>query len=170
MPITIRPITATDWPAVWPILQQTFASGDSYPFPPDSSEADIRHAWLDVPQQTFVACAEDGAIVGTYYIKPNQTGLGSHVCNCGYVVAPAASGRGIATTMCVHSQATALALGFRAMQFNLVVATNTRAVRLWRHLGFEQVGVLPGAFRHARLGYVDALVLFKTLSPQEVKV
>lgn len=162
--LQIRPVQPADWPAIWPILHTTFASGDSYPFVPDSSEADIRHAWLTVPAATFVACDETGNVVGTYYIKPNQTGLGSHVCNCGYVVAPEAAGRGIATALCGHSQQTAVAMGFRAMQFNLVVSTNTRAVRLWQHLGFSVVGTLPGAFRHARLGYVDALVMFKTLT------
>ncbi len=153
-----------DWPELWPILQFTFATGDTYPFAPDSSESDIYKAWIETPTATYVACTDDGALLGTFYIKPNQTGLGSHVCNCGYVVAPSASGRGVATRMCEHSQTEAMRLGFRAMQFNLVVSTNERAVRLWKHLGFTQVGVLPGAFNHARLGYVDALVLYKQLT------
>jgi len=106
----------------------------------------------------------DGQVLGTYFIKPNQPGLGAHVCNCGYVVAPAAQGQGIASEMCQHSQAEAKAMGFRAMQFNLVVSTNQRAVRLWRKLGFSVVGTLPRAFRHLHLGYVDALVMFKELS------
>ena len=159
----IRPFTEADWPSVWPLLQATFASGDTYAFAPDSSEADIRRAWVEAPQSTWVARDGDGTLLGTYIFKPNQPGLGGHVCNCGYVVAPAARGRGVATAMCEHSQQHALASGFRAMQFNLVVSTNTGAVRLWQSLGFVIVGTLPGAFQHRQLGFVDAHVMFKTL-------
>jgi ribosomal protein S18 acetylase RimI-like enzyme len=165
----IRRYDDTDWPAVWPLLQATFASGDTYAFAPDSSESEIHRAWIEAPQSTWVACGDgdDGAgtLLGTYILKPNQPGLGSHVCNCGYVVAPAARGRGVASAMCEHSQREALAQGFRAMQFNLVVSTNTGAVRLWRSLGFAIVGTLPGAFQHRERGFVDAHVMFKTLVP-----
>ena len=161
--VRIRAYEDSDWPQVWPILQSTFAGGDTYTFAPESSEAEVRRAWIDAPAATFVAHENDGRIVATYYIKPNQPGLGAHVCNCGYVVASSAQGRGIATAMCEHSQATAVAMGFRAMQFNIVVTTNERAVRLWLKLGFAVVGRLPGAFRHRRLGYVDALVMYKQL-------
>lgn len=161
---SIRRFEESDWPALWPILHTTFQSGDTYAFAPDSTEADIHRMWIELPAATYVACTPDGNIVGTYFIKPNQPGLGSHVCNCGYVVAPAAQGMGIATAMCEHSQNEAVALGFRAMQFNLVVSTNERAVQLWTRLGFNTVGTLPRAFRHMRLGYVDALVMFKELA------
>jgi ribosomal protein S18 acetylase RimI-like enzyme len=163
VPLQIREYRESDWRDVWPMLQETFRAGDTYTFPPDSTEAEIRHAWLEVPARTFVACDPDGAILGTYFIKANQPGLGAHVCNCGYVVPPRAQGQGIAAQMCVHSQAQALAMGFRAMQFNFVVATNTRAIRLWERLGFAVVGRLPGAFNHRQLGYVDALIMFKEL-------
>jgi len=159
----IREFREADWAQVWPILRDTFAAGDTYTFAPSSSEAEIREAWIERPAATFVAEQQDGAIAGTYYIKPNQPGLGAHVCNCGYVVAARAQGRGVATLMCEHSQATAIALGFRAMQFNSVVVTNERAVRLWQRLGFSIIGRLPGAFRHARAGYVDTLVMYKAL-------
>lgn len=162
-PVTIRALAPADWPTVWPILRTTFQAGDTYSFAPDSTEAEIHKAWVELPAATFVACGVGGEIVGTYFIKPNQTGLGAHVCNCGYVVAPAAQGLGVASLMCEHSQQQAVAMGFRAMQFNLVVASNVRAVRLWQHLGFAIVGTLPGAFRHPTLGYVDAHVMFKTL-------
>lgn len=159
----IRPFREEDWPEMWRLLQATFAAGDTYTFPPDSSEADIRRAWVELPLATFVA-REGEALLGTYFIKPNQPGLGSHVCNCGYVVAPESRGRGVAAALCEHSQRFARERGFRAMQFNFVVATNEVAVRLWRKLGFEVVGRLPGAFRHQRLGYVDALVMYKSLA------
>lgn len=163
-PIHIRPYQASDWSAVWPLLRSTFASGDTYAFAPGSTEAEIHKAWVELPLATFVACNEASEVLGTYYIKANQTGLGAHVSNCGYVVAPQAQGQGIATTLCEHSQQEAVARGFRAMQFNLVVSTNERAVRLWQKLGFAVVGTLPGAFRHQRLGYVDALVMYKQLA------
>lgn len=158
----IRPLRDEDWPRVWPLLQATFAAGDTYTFPPDSGEAEIRKAWVELPLATFVAVDGD-TLLGTYFIKPNQPGLGDHVANCGYVVSPAAASRGIATAMCEHSQAWAKSHGFRAMQFNFVVSTNERAVRLWQKLGFEIVGTLPGVFRHRTLGFVDAFVMYKSL-------
>jgi ribosomal protein S18 acetylase RimI-like enzyme len=164
-PVTIRRYQPADWPALWPLLRRTFASGDTYAFAPDSSEAEIHRAWIEMPAATYVACAaSDGRLLGSYLLKANQPGLGSHVCNCGYVVAPEAQGQGIASAMCEHSQREAVAMGFVAMQFNLVVSTNERAVRLWKRLGFDVVATLPRAFRHQRLGLVDALVMYKLLA------
>lgn len=161
--LAIRRYQESDWQMVWPILQATIVAGDTFTFAPESTEEEIHRAWIEAPSATFVACDDDGRIVGTYYIKPNQAGLGAHVSNCGYVVAPDARGRGLASAMCEHSQAQAIAMGFRAMQFNFVVATNERAIHLWRKHGFSIVGRLPGAFQHPRLGYVDALIMFKQL-------
>ena len=162
--IKIRPFQPTDWPDLWPILQATFAAGDTYTFSPQSTETEVRKAWIELPAATFVACDEAGDIQGTYFIKPNQPGLGAHVCNCGYLVSQSAQGQGIASQMCEHSQKLAVEMGFRAMQFNFVVSTNTGAVRLWQKLGFEIVGTLPGVFQHQKLGFVDAIVMFKNLS------
>jgi ribosomal protein S18 acetylase RimI-like enzyme len=159
----IRRYTPADWPHVWPILKATFATGDTYAFAPESTQADIHKAWIELPQATYVAVSDSGEIAGTYILKPNQPGLGAHVCNCGYVVAQHARGQGIAAQMCEHSQDEARAMGFRAMQFNLVVATNEGAVRLWQRLGFAIVGTLPGAFHHRSKGYVDAYVMYKLL-------
>jgi ribosomal protein S18 acetylase RimI-like enzyme len=161
----IREYRESDWPRIWPILQETIRAGETYIFPPRSTAEEIRKAWVELPAKTFVACDPEGSILGTYFIKANQPGRGAHVCNCGYVVAPEAQGRGVASLMCEHSQAQALAMGFKAMQFNFVVATNLRAIRLWERLGFTVVGRLPGAFNHRSLGYVDALVMFKQLAP-----
>ena len=160
---TIRRYADADWPAVWSILQPTFAAGETYAYAPSISEPEARRAWIDAAAATWVALA-DGAIVGTYYVKANQPGQGAHVCNCGYVTAEAARGQGIASAMCEHSQREALALGFRAMQYNLVVATNTDAIRLWQRHGFAIVGTLPHAYHHRTLGYVDALVMYKELA------
>lgn len=164
MPISIRKFEERDWSTIWPLLRATFEAGETYVFAGDSSEADVHRAWVELPAATNVAVAEDARIVGTYYLKANQPGRGAHVCNCGYVVDPVAQGKGIAAAMCEHSQQLALELGFRAMQFNLVVSTNVRAVRLWQRLGFTVVGTLPDAYDHRRFGYVDALIMYKTLS------
>ncbi|MGL4576737.1 MAG: GNAT family N-acetyltransferase [Burkholderiaceae bacterium] len=159
----IRPFESADWPQLWQILHSVFVTGDTYAFSPNSTEAQIRTAWIDTPQATFVSTSDTGALTGTYILKPNQPGLGSHVCNCGYVVAQSARGQGIAALLCEHSQDTARALGYRAMQFNLVVSTNEVAVRLWQKLGFRIVGTLPGAFNHSSKGFVDAYVMHKNL-------
>ncbi len=161
--VLIRPILPADWASVWPLLHSTFQSGDTYAFATDSTEAEIHRAWVELPAATFVACNSNGQVLGTYYLKANQPGLGSHVCNCGYVVSPKAQGQGVAAAMCRHSQAQAVKLGFRAMQFNLVASSNLRAIRLWQRLGFAVIGTLPGAFRHSQLGYIDALMMYKTL-------
>lgn len=159
----IRHFEEQDWPHIWSILQTTFAGGDTYAYAPDSTEAEIYQAWIKLPVATYVACNAQGQLLGAYVLKANQPGLGSHVSNCGYVVSSGAQGQGVASAMCEHSQQEAIKRGFLAMQFNLVVATNKRAVALWQRLGFDIVGTLPGAFRHQKLGFVDAFVMFKTL-------
>ncbi|WP_445398965.1 GNAT family N-acetyltransferase [Zobellella sp. An-6] len=161
--MNIRAATQDDFEQIWPIFRDIAAAGDTYAYPRDINREQARQLWLDLPRKTFVA-EEGGRILGTYYIKTNQAGPGSHVCNCGYMVSPAARGRGLASAMCDHSQQVALALGYRAMQFNFVASTNEGAVRLWTRLGFATVGRLPKAFHHPRLGDVDALVMYKWLA------
>ncbi|GFE62877.1 N-acetyltransferase family protein [Geobacter sp. AOG2] len=161
--ITIAPFEQADWPLVWDIIAPVFRAGETYSYAPDITEAEARRLWVEVPAATYVAKDEDGAVLGTYFLKPNQPGLGSHVCNCGYIVGDNARGKGVATLMCEHSQQEGTRLGFRAMQFNFVVSTNEGAVRLWQKLGFAIVGTIPGAFRHAKLGFVDAFVMYKLL-------
>jgi RimJ/RimL family protein N-acetyltransferase len=161
--ITIRPFEESDWTATWQVIETVFRAGETYAFSPDISEEEAYQYWVEVPAQTYVAVDEDNEIIGTYYIKPNQPALGAHVCNCGYIVAKQARGKGIASEMCIHSQQEAVTRGFRAMQYNLVVSTNEVAVRLWKKHGFEVIGTLPDAFHHPRLGFVDALVMYKQL-------
>jgi L-amino acid N-acyltransferase YncA len=161
----IRPYTSDDWSAVWSILKPVVREGETYAFPRDMTEAAARVAWTADPKVTFVAEESDsGQIVGTYYLKPNYSGPGAHVSNCGYVVSSQSRGRGVASAMCEHSQEEARRRGFRAMQYNLVASSNKGAVRLWEKLGFAIVGTLPGAFAHPTLGFVDAHVMFKTLA------
>ncbi|MEM9218928.1 MAG: GNAT family N-acetyltransferase [Cyanobacteria bacterium P01_F01_bin.150] len=159
---TIRSSTPSDWPAIWAILEPVFRAGETYAYSPDISEAEAHNAWVEMPQVTYVAEDEAGTMLGTYFLRPNQPGLGSHVCNCGYVVASAAQRKGVATLMGQHSQQEAQRFGFRAIQYNFVISTNTVAVRLWQKLGMEIVGTLPGAFKHPKLGYVDVFVMYKS--------
>jgi L-amino acid N-acyltransferase YncA len=158
----IRPATSADADRIWPILAPTIQAGETYPLPRDLSRDDALADWFGPGHEVFVA-EEAGEIVGTYYLRANQQGGGSHVANCGYMTAPWATGRGVGRSMCQHSLAAALARGFRAMQFNFVVSTNDRAVRLWQACGFEIVGRLPSAFDHPTRGCVDALVMYRSL-------
>ncbi|MFD2233441.1 GNAT family N-acetyltransferase [Phaeospirillum tilakii] len=148
--------------SIWRILSPTIQAGETYALDRDMSERDALAYWLGADRETFVA-EQGGEIVGTYYLRPNQAGGGKHICNCGYMTAPAATGRGVARAMCAHSLHHARKCGFRGMQFNFVVSTNLRAVALWQSFGFEIVGRLPQVFHHPGLGYVDALVMFRTL-------
>ncbi|GAA5786073.1 GNAT family N-acetyltransferase [Chitiniphilus shinanonensis] len=160
--LAIRAATPDDFDAIWPIFHQVVAAGDTYAYAPDTPRDEAERLWMRLPLKTFVA-ELDGAVVGTYYLKPNQVGLGDHVANAGYMVAEAARGRGVASAMCIHSLDTARALGFTAMQFNFVVGTNQGAIRLWERHGFQIVGRMPDAYRHARLGKVPALVMYRLL-------
>ncbi|QJU58121.1 GNAT family N-acetyltransferase [Sphingomonas sp. AP4-R1] len=158
----IRNAEPADADAILAIILPLIRAGETYAIDPDMSEPDVRGYWLGADKETFVA-EEAGEIVGTYYLRPNQAGGGRHVCNCGYMTSIASAGRGIAAAMCRHSLDQARSRGYRAMQFNFVVSTNDRAVRLWQRMGFEIVGRLPGAFHHPSAGFVDALVMFQTL-------
>jgi L-amino acid N-acyltransferase YncA len=158
----VRPASLSDANAIWSILEPTIRAGETYTLPRNMDRQQALDYWFSTENTVFVA-EEDAEIVGTYYLRVNQKGGGAHVCNCGYMTAATASGRGVAQTMCTHSLKHAKSLGFHAMQFNFVVSTNERAVHLWHKFGFETVGRLPAAFLHPRLGYVDALVMFRNL-------
>ncbi len=188
--IAIRPATAADNPALWSMLEPVFRAGDTYAMDPEIPRDDALAFWCGGNHSAFIAEAPspsthpsrpefffdeissggvaegDGgqtAPLGTYYICPNHGGGGAHVCNCGFVTAPAARGRGVARAMLVHALDTAREMGYRAMQFNFVVETNTRAIAIWLDHGFEVVGRLPGAFRHPQHGDTDALVMYRHL-------
>jgi GNAT superfamily N-acetyltransferase len=158
----LRRAENSDHDAIWDIFRAVIATGDTYVFDPNMSREEAFAFWFRPENQTYVA-ENDGRIVGTYLLKPNQPALGAHVANAAFMVSPAARGLGVGRRMGEHCLAEARRLGFRALQFNFVVSTNERAVRLWQQLGFEIVGRLPGAFRHAQLGFVDAYVMFQSL-------
>jgi ribosomal protein S18 acetylase RimI-like enzyme len=160
--MNIRPAHMNDERSIWRIIGPTIRAGETYALDRDMTEADALAYWLGDDRETFVA-EEGGEIIGTYYIRSNQAGGGKHICNCGYMTSATATGRGVARAMCQHSINSAQQRGYRGIQFNFVVSTNTRAVALWESFGFEIVGRLPQAFQHPNLGYVDALVMFRKL-------
>ena len=160
--LLIRPAVAEDAAAIWRILEPTIRAGETYALPREMSEADALAYWMGPGREAFVA-EEDGELLGTYVMRPNQAGGAAHVANCGYMTAAASSGRGVARRMCEHSLEHARARGYRAMQFNCVVSTNERAVRLWQSLGFQILARLPLAFLHPTHGYVDAFVMYQAL-------
>ncbi|HKM67790.1 MAG TPA: GNAT family N-acetyltransferase [Candidatus Acidoferrum sp.] len=161
--MAVRLATDRDHDAIWAILEPMIRAGETYPLQRDMSREQALTYWFSPEKETFVF-EESGAVLGTYFLIANRQGGGAHVANCGYVTAPAAQGRGVARQMCLHSLERAKERGFRSMQFNFVVSSNTRAVKLWTSLGFEIVGRLPLAFDHPTLGFVDALVMFRQIS------
>jgi ribosomal protein S18 acetylase RimI-like enzyme len=158
----IRAATEADGDAVWKVVEPHIRAGETFAFPRDWSREDGLGYWFAPAHHVFVAEAE-GQVVGSYYLRANQLGGGDHVGNAGYATAPSATGRGVARAMGAHSLDEAKRRGFTAIQFNIVVSSNARAVALWQSLGFRIVGTLPGAFRHPSLGAVDAYVMWRDL-------
>ena len=158
----IRAAALQDRDAIWAIIEPIVRAGETYTLPREIDKEAALAYWQSPEHEVFVA-EEQGQVVGTYFLKANQKGGGAHVANCGYMTAPSATGKGVARAMCAHSLDRARERGFSAMQFNFVVSTNDRAVRLWQSFGFEIVGRLPGAFLHPTQGYVDALVMYRAL-------
>lgn len=158
----IRKAISGDEDALWAILEPVIRAGDTYDFPRQTTRDDALRAWLAPDNVCYVA--QDGEeLVGTYVLHPNRKGGGAHVANCGYMTAGHAHGRGVGSAMCAHSLEEARAAGYRAMQFNFVLASNRRAVELWQRMGFQIVGRVPEAFLHPVDGYIDALVMHQRL-------
>jgi ribosomal protein S18 acetylase RimI-like enzyme len=160
--LIIRPAARSDDDAIWRVLEPILRAGETYPLPRDISRADAFTYWRAPGHEVYVA-EEKERTVGSYYLRANTRGGGSHVANCGYIVAAEVSGRGVARAMCAHSLERARERGFTAMQFNFVISSNQRAIKLWQNCGFAIVGTLPGAFEHPTRGLVDAYVMYRML-------
>lgn len=163
MALRVERQTDADWPDVWSILEPVIRAADAYPVPADAGEAYVKAFWTKKDGYNAVARDETGAIIGVYYLKPDQVGPGDHVCNAGYAIAGHARRKGYAVELCLQSQEQARAMGFQAMKFNLVVAANEGAVKAWRKAGMDIIGTIPNAFRHPQLGLVDAYIMYKAL-------
>jgi ribosomal protein S18 acetylase RimI-like enzyme len=160
--LKVRAARAEDVDAIWSILEPVIRAGETYTLARNLGRQQALEYWFADGHEVFVA-DEPGKVAGTYFLRANQGGGGSHVANCGYVTADGFTGRGVGRAMCAHSLEYAKGRGFRAMQFNFVVSSNERAVELWRSFGFEIVGRLPGAFRHPTRGYTDAYIMHRLL-------
>lgn len=160
--LDIRIATGDDGPAVWEIIKAVIAGGDTYVFSPETPEQEMLDYWFSPEKHTYVALL-DGRIGATFWLKANQPGLGSHIANAAYMVAPDARGKGIGREIAEWSLDEARRLGFTAMQFNFVVKSNEAAVKLWQKIGFEIVGEIPDAFQHSTLGLVNAYVMYRKL-------
>jgi len=165
----IRPAVAADFSSMLPIFQEVLASGSTYVFTADTSEADARAYWFGPGVASYVA-DDKGQVMGMYKLVANQAGLGRHVANASFMVAARASGRGIGRQLGLHCLQQARDAGYLAMQFNFVVSTNVVAVKLWQSLGFTIVGTLPQVFRHRELGLVDAYVMHQFLVPAQASL
>ncbi|RDG39123.1 GNAT family N-acetyltransferase [Streptomyces corynorhini] len=156
----IREATAEDWPAIWPFFQRIVADGETFTYPVDVTETLGRDLWMqNAPHRTVVAVDDAGAVMGTGKMNANHMGNGSHIAGASYMVDPAYAGRGVGRALCAYSIEWARVAGFRAMQFNAVVETNTHALKLYESLGFEVIGTLPEGFRHPTEGYVGLRIL-----------
>lgn len=160
--MAIRKATLKDYDQVWAIFKKVIQSGDTYVFHEDTPKEDLQKHWFATYMHTFVWEVNE-RILGTYILKPNQIDYGSHIANASYMVYPDASGQGIGKALALHSINKAKELGFRALQFNLVISTNIRAIKLWKYLGFNIIGTIPNGFKHKTLGYVDAYIMYKSI-------
>ncbi|HKS03864.1 MAG TPA: N-acetyltransferase [Chthoniobacterales bacterium] len=159
----IRHAVDADRDAIWNIFREIVAAGDTYALDPQISREDALAYWLAPGTHAYVAEEPAVGLAGTYILRPNQSGGGSHVANAGFMVPARARGQGIGRAMAEHCLSEACRCGFRAMQFNYVISTNIAAIRLWQELGFEIVGTLPDAFQHPEKGYVDVYVMYRSL-------
>jgi GNAT superfamily N-acetyltransferase len=160
--IKITPATSADEERIWALLQPVFSAGDTYAVDPLIDRDAAIAYWMEADKTAFILRVE-GQAVGTYYIRPNQPGAGAHICNCGFITAPSSRGKGIARRMLDHALIEAKQQGYRAMQFNFVLASNQRALAIWQRNEFATIGRIPQAFLHPKQGYVDALILHRSL-------
>jgi ribosomal protein S18 acetylase RimI-like enzyme len=160
--LTIRPSLTEDRDKIWEILYATIKEGNAFAYSPDSTKEEMLDYWFAKGKRTYTALLENN-VVGTFFIQDNQPGLGSHIANAGYCTSPKFYGQGIGRHMGQFSLEEARKLGYKAMQFNIVVKTNAAAVKLWQELGFQIIGEIPDAFQHQKLGLVNAYVMYQKL-------
>ncbi len=160
----VRPADSEDWPAIWPFVSRILSDGETYCWGRDSTEPDARSWWMRKPGgRVYVAVDDDGTVLGTAEMHPNQPAAGAHVANAGFMVSPDAAGRGVGRALALHVLQQAKGVGYRAMQFNAVVETNTRAVALWQSLGFQILATVPEAFAHPTDGLVGLHIMHRPL-------
>jgi len=164
----IRRATDDDWPRIWPFFHATVLAGETYAYPQDLTSEQGRALWLEPPPGLAVVLEEDlpgtgPTVLGSAKMGPNRPGHGDHIGTASFMVAPEARGRGVGRALGEHVVQWHRDHGYRGIQFNAVVETNTAAIALWQSLGFDVVGTVPGAFRSPAHGYVGLHVMFLPL-------
>ncbi len=155
-PVGIRPFEDDDWTEFLPVLQEVAREGQTYAMPRDIDEAEARRYWSG---QHVVTAREGGTLLGSAKMGPNRPAQGAHVGTASFMVGSEARGRGVGRALGEYVVDWHRREGFRSIQFNAVVETNTGAVRLWQALGFEVVGTVPEAFRLPSGEYVGLHVM-----------
>jgi GNAT superfamily N-acetyltransferase len=159
----IRPFIEPDWTEVWPIVRQIVRAADTFAYDPAMTESEARAIWIESPPGLTVVATDGNRILGSAKMAPNRPGPGSHVATASFMVADEARGRGVGKALCRFALDWAHQQGFAGMQFNAVAASNVGAIALYRQLGFEIVGTVPGAFAHPTLGRVGLHIMYRAL-------
>ncbi len=159
----IRTATTQDWPRIHPFFSAIVAAGETYAYPENLSLEEARALWMEPPPGQTVVAVEADNLLGSAKMSPNRPGRGSHIATASFMVSPDHGGRGVGRALGEYVITWAREQGYRGIQFNAVVETNTPAVRLWQSLGFQIIGTVPGAFHHPRHGYVGLHVMFQRL-------
>lgn len=158
----IRKAKPTDRLNIWNIFHQIIQTGDTYAYSPGTTFKTFKKFWFAGNQLCFVL-VDGKELFGSYVLRDNQPGLGSHIANASYIVSPAHQGKGIGKKLCAHSIKEAKKAGYLGIQFNIVVSTNKAAIHLWKKMGFEIIGTTPNGFKHQLLGYVNTYIMFRKL-------
>jgi GNAT superfamily N-acetyltransferase len=161
--VIIRVAEAEDWPRIWPFFSAIVAAGETYAYPETLTELSARPYWMEEPPGHTVVAMDGDLLLGSAKIGPNRPGRGAHVATASFMVDPAHQGRGVGSALGRYAVEWARTAGFRGMQFNAVVETNTVAVRLWQSLGFEILATVPEAFDSASHGLVGLHVMYQRL-------
>ncbi|WP_229406465.1 GNAT family N-acetyltransferase [Micromonospora sp. NBRC 110038] len=156
----IREFTDTDWPRVWEIVAEVVRAGDTFTYDPATTAGQAYDIWVERPPGRTVVAVDGDRVLGTAKMGTNRPGPGSHVATASFMVAADARGRGVGTALCRHALDWARGRGYAGMQFNAVAESNRAAVGVYRRLGFEVVGTVPGAFAHPALGRVGLHVMY----------
>lgn len=161
--VNIRRATDQDWPLIYPFYAAIMAEGKTYPFPERQTLDEARPWWMEQPPGQTVVAVTGSAILGSAKMGPNRPGRGSHVATASFLVDPARQGEGVGRALGEYVLDWCRSAGFAAIQFNAVVESNVRAVRLWQSLGLQIIGTVPESFDHPDHGLVGLHIMYRRL-------
>lgn len=148
---------------IWPFFRDILAEGLTYAYPREVTFEQGRDIWFEKGRTVYIAEDAEGRVLGTCYLRANREGPASHVANAGFMVAPEGRGQGLAKRMGHFIVEQARGRGFRALQFNFVVSTNTHAVKAWQAIGMDIIGTIPEGYQLPDGRFVDAYVMYRKL-------